>query len=50
MNKTSIATACLLLLALASCANTAHGMATDAKDTGEAMQSSTHRVLKASSN
>lgn len=50
MNKASIAAICFVLLSLASCANTVRGMATDAKDTGQAMDSSTKRVLKASSN
>ncbi|KAA0698856.1 entericidin [Neorhizobium sp. P12A] len=47
MNKSSIAAACLLLLTLSSCANTVRGMATDVKDTGQALDSSTRRVVKA---
>ncbi|MBB4571580.1 putative small secreted protein [Rhizobium leucaenae] len=50
MIKVSLAAAMLALLTLSSCANTVKGMAKDAKDTGQAMDSSTHRVLKASSN
>ncbi|AVA26633.1 entericidin [Rhizobium sp. LEGMi198b] len=48
MLKVSLATAMLVLLTLSSCANTVKGMAKDAKETGQAMDSSTHRVLKAS--
>lgn len=50
MNRSLIAAACLILLTLSSCANTVRGMATDAKDTGQALDSSTKRVLKASTN
>ncbi|AYG62069.1 entericidin (plasmid) [Rhizobium jaguaris] len=50
MIRLSLATAMLVLLTLSSCANTVKGMATDAKQTGQAMESSTHRVLKAASN
>lgn len=48
MSRISIAASLLTLLILSSCANTIHGMAQDAKDTGQAMDSSTKRVLKAS--
>ena len=47
MLKVSFAVAILLTVMLSSCANTVRGMATDAKQTGQAMDSSTHRVLKA---
>jgi predicted small secreted protein len=47
MNKTSVAAALLALACLSACANTVRGMAQDAKDTGQAMDSSTKRVLKA---
>jgi predicted small secreted protein len=47
MIKVSFAAAILLAVMLSSCANTAKGMATDAKQTGQAMDSSAHRVLKA---
>lgn len=47
MIKLSFAAAILLAAMLSSCANTAKGMATDAKQTGQAMDSSAHRVLKA---
>lgn len=47
MFRPSIAAAFVSLLALSSCANTLHGMARDAKETGQAADSSTHRVLKA---
>ena len=47
MLTVSLAAAILLTATLSSCANTVRGMATDAKQTGQAMESSTHRVLKA---
>ncbi|GAJ91041.1 hypothetical protein [Rhizobium rhizogenes] len=47
MSRFSFAAVLAALLMLSSCANTLHGMARDAKDTGNAMDSSTHRVLKA---
>lgn len=50
MNRKTTAIVLLCLFALAGCANTFGGMTKDAKQTGEAIGSSTHRVLKASSN
>lgn len=50
MPKVSLIAAVMALLALSSCANTVKGMAQDAKNTGQAMDSSTKRVLRASSN
>ncbi|WFU06740.1 entericidin (plasmid) [Rhizobium sp. CB3171] len=47
MLRISLATAISVFLTLSSCANTAKGMAKDAKETGQAMDSSTHTVLKA---
>lgn len=47
MLKISIVSAILLTAMLSSCANTVRGMGADAKQTGQAMDSSTHRVLKA---
>lgn len=47
MLRVSLITAMLLSALLSSCANTVKGMATDAKQTGQAMDSSTHKVLKA---
>jgi predicted small secreted protein len=41
--------AVLALLALSACANTVGGMAKDAHETGDALNGSTRRVLKASS-
>lgn len=47
MFRPSIAVVFVSLLTLSSCANTFHGMVKDAKETGQAADSSTHRVLKA---
>lgn len=47
MKRTTTVIVLLGLLALTACANTFGGMAKDAKQTGEAIGSSTHRVLKA---
>jgi|GEM_PF-726851 predicted small secreted protein len=47
MFRPSIATVLVALLALSACANTMRGMARDAKETGQAMDSSGHAVLKA---
>jgi predicted small secreted protein len=47
MFRPSIAIVFVSLLTLSSCANTFHGMVKDAKETGQAADSSTHRVLKA---
>jgi predicted small secreted protein len=47
MLKVSFAAAVLLTVMLSSCANTVKGMATDVKQTGQAMDSSAHHVLKA---
>lgn len=47
MKSFSIAAAFAALLTLSACANTFHGMVKDAKDTGQAADASTHRVLKA---
>lgn len=49
MNRIATAIVLLSLFALTACANTFGGMTKDAKQTGEAIGSSTHRVLKASS-
>jgi predicted small secreted protein len=37
----------IVLLGLSACANTIGGMAKDAKETGQAIDSSGHKVLKA---
>jgi predicted small secreted protein len=50
MRHIYVASAILAFLVLTSCANTVAGMAKDAHATGDAMNSSTKRVLKASSN
>ena len=50
MRHIYVASTILALLVLTSCANTVAGMAKDAHATGDAMNSSTKRVLKASSN
>ena len=47
MFRPSIAAVLVALLALSACANTLRGMAKDAKETGQAMDSSGHTVLKA---
>jgi len=47
MSKIAIAAALLALVTLSSCANTAAGMTKDAKATGQAIGSSTDKVLKA---
>jgi predicted small secreted protein len=47
MTRISFTAAMLVLLALAGCANTLGGMAKDAKETGQAMDSSGRTVLKA---
>jgi predicted small secreted protein len=49
MNRIITVIALLSLFALTACANTFGGMTKDAKQTGDAIGSSTHRVLKASS-
>jgi predicted small secreted protein len=49
MIRIATAIALVSLLALTACANTFGGMTKDAKQTGEAIGSSTHRVLKAGS-
>lgn len=49
MNRITTTIALLGLLALTACANTVGGMAKDARQTGDAIGSSTHRVLKAGS-
>ncbi|MCZ4093005.1 hypothetical protein ILFOPFJJ_04602 [Ensifer psoraleae] len=47
MPKVVIAMMCLGLLALSSCANTARGFVQDSTQTGHAVDSATHRVLRA---
>ncbi|MDE1991479.1 MAG: entericidin [Rhizobiaceae bacterium] len=47
MFRPSIAAILISLLALSSCANTLRGMSRDAKETGQAIDSSGHKVLKA---
>jgi predicted small secreted protein len=47
MFRPSIAAVLVALLALSACANTLGGMVKDAKQTGQAMDSSGHTVLKA---
>ena len=47
MLKVSLAAALIIVATLSSCANTAKGMATDAKQTGQALGSSTSGVIKA---
>jgi predicted small secreted protein len=49
MRSISMTVAVLALLALSACANTVGGMAKDAHETGDALNGSTKRVLKASS-
>ncbi|WP_111563287.1 entericidin [Rhizobium sp.] len=46
----AIAIALTSLLALSSCANTANGLAKDGRQMGNAVDDSTHRVLKAGQN
>ncbi|WEX76098.1 entericidin [Sinorhizobium numidicum] len=47
MSRAVIAIMCLALLALSACANTARGFRQDSAETGRAVDSATHRVLKA---
>ncbi|KRB51955.1 entericidin [Rhizobium sp. Root708] len=47
MTRVSIAIILASLLSLTSCANTANGLAKDGKAAGQALDDSTHRVLKA---
>lgn len=46
----AVAIALASLLALSSCANTANGLAKDGRQMGNAVDESTHRVLKAGQN
>ncbi|WP_411906286.1 entericidin [Rhizobium mayense] len=49
MRKVSVAVIMMACLALSSCANTFHGMRKDAAETGNALDASGHKVLKAGS-
>lgn len=50
MTRFAVAIAMTSLLALSSCANTANGLAKDGRQMGNALDDSTHRVLKAGQN
>lgn len=50
MTRFAVAIAITSLLALSSCANTANGLAKDGRQMGNAVDNSTHRVLKAAQN
>lgn len=50
MTRLTVAIAITSLLALSSCANTANGLAKDGRQMGNAVDNSTHRVLKAAQN
>lgn len=49
MSRITTAVVLLGFLTLTACANTFGGMTKDAKQTGDAIGSSTHRILKAGS-
>jgi predicted small secreted protein len=50
MTRFAVAIVLTSLLALSSCANTANGLAKDGRQMGNAVDDSTHRVLKAGQN
>ncbi|MCS0460103.1 MULTISPECIES: hypothetical protein [Rhizobium] len=52
MTKSAVAIAIALasLIGLSSCANAANGLARDGREAGNALDASTHRVLKAGAN
>jgi len=52
MTKSAVAIAVALtsLVGLSSCANTANGLAKDGREAGNALDASTHRILKAGAN
>jgi predicted small secreted protein len=52
MTKSAVAIAIALtsLIGLSSCANTANGLAKDGREAGNALDASTHRILKAGAN
>ncbi|AIC27379.1 hypothetical protein IE4771_CH02272 [Rhizobium etli bv. mimosae str. IE4771] len=47
MSKAAVAFACLCLLTLSACGNTAYGLKKDGQETSHAMDNATHRVLSA---
>ncbi|MDQ0319107.1 putative small secreted protein [Pararhizobium capsulatum DSM 1112] len=47
MTKPTLAAACLVLLVLSSCANTAYGLKRDGQDASAAMDDASNRVLTA---
>ncbi|KQV66377.1 hypothetical protein [Rhizobium sp. Root1220] len=50
MTRAAIAIALVSLFALSSCANTANGLAADGRQASNALDESTHRILKAGAN
>ncbi|MEK1931330.1 MAG: entericidin [Pararhizobium sp.] len=50
MSKVVIAVACLSLLTLSACGNTAHGLKQDGVQASNALDDATHRVAKANAN
>jgi len=49
MPKAAIAIACICLLTLSGCGNTAYGLKKDGQEASHAMDNATHRVLSAGS-
>jgi predicted small secreted protein len=47
MSKAAIAIACVCLLTLSGCGNTAYGLKKDGQEASHAMDNATHRVLSA---
>lgn len=47
MSKAAIAVACICLLTLSGCGNTAYGLKKDGQEASHAMDNATHRVLSA---
>ena len=47
MSKAAIAFACICLLTLSGCGNTAYGLKKDGQEASHAMDNATHRVLSA---
>ncbi|MDI5925153.1 entericidin [Rhizobium leguminosarum] len=49
MPKAAIAIACICLLTLSGCGNTAYGLKKDGQEASHAMDNATHRMLSAGS-
>jgi predicted small secreted protein len=50
MPKAVITIACIFMLTLSGCGNTAYGLKKDGQETSHALDNATHRVLSAGAN